>query len=229
MSRSAPFELRLSRGDVALDLADLRLDRAAVEREQEIALLDPRAVLEMHADDLGVDARLDRRRWRSVVTVPSASSRTGTVFLDGRGDGDRHRCAGRRGSLRRGLLRRGAIPAKRACQTRQGEPATTPTTTFVSSSSCCQARDQSRPPASPSCRHRGSDRALVCTCFSILRRPACTSVKLQNTGSPLANPFGLPGSRACWLMSALPAPSTRDAACASPPGTSIRSSSGSKI
>ncbi len=54
------LELGLGAGEQAFDLLDLRFDRAAVEREQEIALVHQRAVAEMHAGDLAVDARLDR-------------------------------------------------------------------------------------------------------------------------------------------------------------------------
>ena len=50
------FELRLVARDVAFGLEDLRLDRAAVERDQEIALLHARAVGEMDLGDLAVDA-----------------------------------------------------------------------------------------------------------------------------------------------------------------------------
>ena len=52
-------ELGLVAGDGAFGLRDLGLDGAAIEREQQVALLDLLAVAEMHADDVGVDARLD--------------------------------------------------------------------------------------------------------------------------------------------------------------------------
>jgi hypothetical protein len=54
------LELRLVARDVAFGLQDLRLDRAAVERDQEIALLHARAIGEMHPENFAVDARLDR-------------------------------------------------------------------------------------------------------------------------------------------------------------------------
>ena len=54
------FKLRLVARDVALGLQDLRLDRAAVERDQEVALLHARAVGEMNFGDLAVDPALDR-------------------------------------------------------------------------------------------------------------------------------------------------------------------------
>ena len=52
-SRWAPSKLRLVAGQDALGLFDLGVDLAAVEREQQIAFVDPGAVLEMHGDDRG--------------------------------------------------------------------------------------------------------------------------------------------------------------------------------
>ena len=54
------FELRLILGEHALGLLDLRVDLAAVEREQQIAFVDLGAVLEMHRDDGGLQPRLQR-------------------------------------------------------------------------------------------------------------------------------------------------------------------------
>src|SRR5712691_10012231 len=54
------LEVRLRTVEYSLHLLDLRLDRAAVERKQEIASPHHRAVAEMHAHDLRIDARLDR-------------------------------------------------------------------------------------------------------------------------------------------------------------------------
>ena len=53
------LELRLGADQHRLQVADLRLDGAAVEREQQVALLHHGAVVEMHADDLGFEPRLD--------------------------------------------------------------------------------------------------------------------------------------------------------------------------
>jgi hypothetical protein len=49
------LELRPVARDVAFGLKDLRLDRAAVERDQQVALLHARAVGEMNPGDLAVD------------------------------------------------------------------------------------------------------------------------------------------------------------------------------
>ena len=53
------FELCLGAVDDGLHTLDLSLDLAAVEGEQQVALLDVRAIGEVNADDLGGDARLD--------------------------------------------------------------------------------------------------------------------------------------------------------------------------
>ena len=71
------LELRLGAGDHRLHALHLRLDRAAVEHEQHVALVDPRAVGELHIDDFAVDPGLIATL-AMVVTVPSASRRTGT-------------------------------------------------------------------------------------------------------------------------------------------------------
>jgi hypothetical protein len=44
----------------SLRLGDLRFNRAGIERDQDVALLDKGAVGEMNADDLIVEPRLDR-------------------------------------------------------------------------------------------------------------------------------------------------------------------------
>ena len=54
------FELGLVLGERALGLLDLRIDLPRVEREQEVALVHPGAVLEMHGDDGGLQPRLQR-------------------------------------------------------------------------------------------------------------------------------------------------------------------------
>ena len=59
-SRCGAVELRLIPGEHALGLLDLGVDLARVEGEQQIALVDPGAVLEMHRDDGGLDPRLQR-------------------------------------------------------------------------------------------------------------------------------------------------------------------------
>jgi hypothetical protein len=53
------LELRLVARDVALRLADLRLERAGVELQQHIAGLDARAVSKMDCGDLVIEARFD--------------------------------------------------------------------------------------------------------------------------------------------------------------------------
>ena len=54
------LELRLRAVEDALGLANLRIDRAMVEREQHVALADHGAVAEVDFDDLAVDAGLHR-------------------------------------------------------------------------------------------------------------------------------------------------------------------------
>ena len=74
-----------------------RLDRAAVEDEQDVALLDPGAVLEFDRDDLAVDPRLDRDagdgRHGAERLEPDRDR-----FLDRLGDGDPAPRAGRHGA-----------------------------------------------------------------------------------------------------------------------------------
>ena len=54
------FELGLVLGEHTLGLLDLRVDLAAVQREQRIAFVDLGAVVEMHGDDGGLQPRLQR-------------------------------------------------------------------------------------------------------------------------------------------------------------------------
>ena len=102
------LELRLGAGDHRLDALDLRLDRAAVEDEQHVALLDPRAVGELHVDDFAVDPRLDR---------DAGHRRDGAERLKA----DRNRLLGRLGDRDRDAPRwLAAAPARTArCE---GEP-----------------------------------------------------------------------------------------------------------
>src|SRR6188508_99427 len=78
------FELGFRADDNRLDASDLGLDRAAVEHEQDVALIDARAVLEFHRDNLAVEARLDS---------DAGDGRHRTQRLEP----DRDRCLGRGG------------------------------------------------------------------------------------------------------------------------------------
>ena len=96
------LEIRLGSRRAVLDLLDLRFDRAAVEREQEIAFAHDRPVAKVHADDLAIDAGLDRDAGdRSDAAERFDAHRNGLL-----GDGRRPR-PGRRAA------RSGAAPARR--------------------------------------------------------------------------------------------------------------------
>ena len=54
------LKLRLILGQHALGLLDLGIDLTCIEREQQVALGDLGAVLEMHGDDGGLKTRFQR-------------------------------------------------------------------------------------------------------------------------------------------------------------------------
>lgn len=63
VSRDIAFsllEIGLGAGEQAFHLPDLGFDRAAIEREQEVAFAHQRTIAEVHAGDLAVHPRLDR-------------------------------------------------------------------------------------------------------------------------------------------------------------------------
>ena len=98
MSRSAPSSCALVARDIAFGLQDLRLDRTAVQRDQEIALFHARAIGEMHCGDFAVDPALDRDTRHRHHGAERLDPHRGR-FLDGGRDLDRN------GAARRALRR----------------------------------------------------------------------------------------------------------------------------
>ena len=137
-----------------------------------------------------------------VVTVPSASSRTGTDFLTALATVTPHHPLVATGRLRRSLLRRRAVPEKYA-NPGKGEPRSHPHNPCSFLHVALSARLRSRCPALPHSAVAVSapvSPSSTGSC-STLPHPACTPVLAGEHREPAfaSNPFGHSRSRACWL------------------------------
>ena len=103
--------------EVRLRLLELRLQRAAIDFEQRVALVHFLAFPEMHGDDLPVDARLHGHRREGLDIADRAQPDRDALRDDGR-NADRDRRGGL-GQRRAGTGREPEGDGRRACDQQQ--------------------------------------------------------------------------------------------------------------
>ena len=111
-------KLRPVAGDHAFGLRDLRLDGAAIEREQQVALFDRLTIAEMHGHDGGIDAGLDGNAGDRRDAAERLDAHR-DLFALGHGHFDRHPGGGLAFRLRRTIG--GPETADEQCHANQGD------------------------------------------------------------------------------------------------------------